>query len=335
MLQQTRVETATAYWLRFMERFPSVAALAAADEDEVLALWSGLGYYRRARNLHAAARAIVAAGGAFPSTREQLLELPGVGPYTAGAVASIAFDRPEPLVDGNVARVFARWFELRDAPGGALEARSWGIARELVPERGAGEWNQALMELGALVCKPRSPECASCPVREDCGALRSECVSELPVPKPRRAPIDVRLCMFVCRAGDALLLERRAAGGRMAGMWQLPTLEIGPGTALFTETWSEGSELALEAGEELGELTHGITHHRIRARLVRGRLASNAIVREPYAWHAVDALADLATTGLTRKVIARGLHQDGAAGQEPLPFGGGLRPSPPHRGNAR
>jgi A/G-specific adenine glycosylase len=196
MLQQTRVETVVSYWRRFLELFPNVATLAAADERDVLAAWSGLGYYRRARALHSAARAIVERhGGEFPSDANHVRELPGIGPYTAGAVLSIAFDQPEALVDGNVARVFCRLFEL-DAPheSPALKRELWNLARRLVPQDGgAGEWNQALMELGATICTPRSPSCASCPLERRCKASANGRVLELPRTKTRRAPIEVEL----------------------------------------------------------------------------------------------------------------------------------------------
>ncbi|MBM3975798.1 MAG: hypothetical protein FJ299_02270, partial [Planctomycetes bacterium] len=188
MLQQTRVETVIPYWRRFLERFPDLRALAAAPEDSVVAAWSGLGYYRRARALREAARALVERhAGGFPRTRDAWLALPGVGPYTAGAVLSIAFDEPEPLVDGNVLRVFARLFAIAepiDRP--ATVKRIWARAAELVPRRPRGatrprNWNQALMELGATVCLPREPNCGECPVRAHCAARAAGRTAELPI----------------------------------------------------------------------------------------------------------------------------------------------------------
>ncbi|HUR26931.1 MAG TPA: A/G-specific adenine glycosylase, partial [Planctomycetota bacterium] len=174
MLQQTRVETVIGYWARFLARFPDIASLARAREEDVLAAWSGLGYYRRAKSLCEAARAIVAEhGGRFPRSRESVLALPGVGPYTAGAVLSIAFDQREAIVDGNVARVFSRVFALEDVLGSASsQEKLWDLARELLPPtRGAGDWNQALMELGATVCTARDPLCGTCPIARHCLAL--------------------------------------------------------------------------------------------------------------------------------------------------------------------
>src|SRR5262245_791594 len=170
MLQQTRSETVQRYFARFLGRFPTVAALARARESAVLTLWSGLGYYSRARHLHRAARRVVAAHeGRVPADPAALRALPGVGRYTAGAIASIAFGRAEPVLDGNVARVLARWFGVRGDPrSSAVQATLWNLATLLVHSRAPGEWNQALMELGATLCTPRHPGCGRCPVRSQC-----------------------------------------------------------------------------------------------------------------------------------------------------------------------
>jgi A/G-specific adenine glycosylase len=306
MLQQTRVETVESYWTRFLERFPTVHELARADEEDVLALWSGLGYYRRARSLHAAAQVIVERhGGEFPRTRDELLALPGVGPYTAGAVLSIAFDLPEPLVDGNVGRVFARLFALEGTTGSSeLQRDLWQLAGELVPREGAaGDWNQALMELGATVCTPRDPNCPACPLAEGCRARSAGRTAELPWPKPKVPSIEVALETVVVRDGDALLLERRPASGRMAGMWQFPTVErAGPGGAhsgLFPSELPAG--IRPESGAGLGGFRHGITRHRIRVELRSGRVSGR--VREPLAWVPSERLGELPLTGMTKKTL--------------------------------
>jgi A/G-specific adenine glycosylase len=348
MLQQTRVEAVEGYWQRFMRRFPTVADLAAASEEEVLAAWSGLGYYRRARSLHEAARAVVEVhGGRFPDTRDGLRSLPGVGPYTAGALLSIAFEAAEPLVDGNVERVFARLFELAGARGSReLAASCWRIAAALVPpappkrtqvasEEGAsrpvvrssaptpGEWNQALMELGATVCTPRAPGCGVCPLALQCAARAAGTAESLPPPKATPAPIDVALEVYVAwspgdrgegaprgwtrsevRAG--LWLERRAADGRMGGLWQFPTVEVPPdGGALylFPEVLDEAPGFALEPAEELFTLRHAITHHRIRLRI----RAATVHGRPPEHWRAVDPTEarGMPLSGMARKVLAR------------------------------
>ena len=232
MLQQTRVETVVPYYERFLAHLPDVASLAAAPETEVLGLWSGLGYYSRARALRAAARVIVDQhAGAFPRTRAEWLALPGVGPYTAGAVLSIAFSASEPLVDGNVQRVLARLFALDAAQGSkALSEACWTLARALVPEAGGaldpGDWNQALMELGARVCTARAPDCARCPLRTRCRASAQGRTEELPRSRARRAPLAVELEIFVVEERGGWLLQRRPAGGRMAGLYEFPTREL-------------------------------------------------------------------------------------------------------------
>lgn len=305
MLQQTRVETVLGYYERFLSRFPSVAALASAGIDDVLAAWSGLGYYRRARTLHAAARAIVERhGGRFPSAREDVLALPGIGPYTAGAVLSIAFDAPEALVDGNVARVFARLFAIEDETGSArFQQRTWELARALVPRAGgAGEWNQALMELGALVCTPRAASCAECPLAQHCEAFASRRVDELPFPKRRAATIDVELVGAWIEDAGRLVLEHRPETGRMAGMWQLPTIELGARGHLAPHEWPASTRL--EFGAELVRARHAITHHRIEFVVRRARAPKE--LPESWSWHALDALGSsgaLALTGMTRKAL--------------------------------
>ena len=321
MLQQTRVETVEGYWIRFMKRFPTAEALAEAPEEDLLAAWSGLGYYRRARSLQAAARVIVEEhGGEFPRDRDAVRALPGVGPYTAGAVLSIAFDAPEPLVDGNVERVFARLFELEGARGSReLVGECWRFAEALVPRRVAksvatpGEWNQALMELGATVCTPKSPACGVCPVALSCAARRSGRQDQLPAPKPTREPIDVEIEIYVAAAGFggevraggvAHWLEQRPRTGRMAGLWQFPTVELTDGEPrLFPRDLPESPGFALEPEGDLFELKHGITHHRIRARVRSARIAG----RPPAHWRSVRAAdaSELGLTGMARKVAQR------------------------------
>jgi len=316
MLQQTRVETVLDYYPRFLSRLPDAVALAEASEEEVLALWSGLGYYRRARSLHAAARVIVEEhGGSFPRERSAALALPGVGRYTAGAVLSIGYGLPEPVVDGNVERVFARLFLLEERAGSAALGRAvWARAEELVPAEGAGEWNQALMELGALVCTPRAAHCRDCPLRSRCGAHRAGRVGELPRPRQRPAAVAVELELAFAEDRGRLLLERRPEGGRLAGLWQLPTIELegpeGKRAGLFPDAWPDGVELTV--GETLARLTHSITRHRIRACVraaqVRGEL--------PEEWRYFDLRArrGLPLTGMAKKALSK-LQRRGEAAE--------------------
>jgi A/G-specific adenine glycosylase len=305
MLQQTRVETVLGYFDRFLTRFPRIEDLAGSEEDDVLALWSGLGYYSRARKLREAAIAVVADhDGEFPRTRAAALALPGVGPYTAGAVLSIAYDLPEPLVDGNVQRVFARLFAFRDVAGsGTLQKKLWALAEDLVPENGgAGDWNQALMELGATVCTPRDPDCGSCPVASLCRAKELELVHELPVPAPRKKPTEVALDIYVAERGADLLLEKRPPKGRMAGLWQFPTLERAPGSALFPSEF-EGGDVILKPGGVQGELRHSITRYRIRAEIRSAELEGTP--PPSWRWFTTEELGDVALTGMARKVLVQ------------------------------
>lgn len=320
MLQQTRVETVVPYYTRFLARFPDVAALASAPEAEVLAAWSGLGYYARARSLRAAARVVVQElGGRWPVTRAGWLALPGVGPYTAGAVLSIAFGRSEALVDGNVQRVFARLFAL-DARQGSRELldRCWELARALVPAEGSardpGAWNQALMELGARVCTVRAPRCGPCPARKVCRAFASGTVAELPRARERRPAREVRLEVLVPRSGGRVLLVRRPARGRMAGLYEFPTRELADetgGAGLWPREHLAGVSRA--SARPLGQLTHAITHHRIRAVVLAGR-ARGPVPGVETLWVRPAQALELPLSGLARKtLVLPALVGDGGA----------------------
>lgn len=237
MLQRTRAETVIPYYERWVRRFPGWAALAGAHEDEVLREWAGLGYYRRARNLHRAAQIVRERfGGRLPEEPERLRELPGVGEYTAGAVASIAFARPVPAVDGNVRRVLCRLFDLEGATAARLRAEA---ARLLDPDR-PGAFNEAMMEVGATVCTPRSPDCAACPVRRWCRAKAAGTVAERPARRPRRKARRADYAAVVAVAAGATLLVKRPDRGLLAGMWEFPSVELevdggGPGHRVVAE----------------------------------------------------------------------------------------------------
>ncbi|MRN55544.1 A/G-specific adenine glycosylase [Paenibacillus monticola] len=228
MLQQTRVDTVIPYFNRFIERFPTVEALADAPEEDVLKCWEGLGYYSRARNLqHAAKQVKELHGGQVPNDRDAVFSLKGVGPYTAGAILSIAFNRPEPAVDGNVMRVLSRYFLLEDdIAKGPTRVKMEYLAAELIPEGEAMHFNQALMELGALVCTPKSPRCLPCPVMEHCAARLAGCETSLPVKTKAKPPRpEERLAALIEGRGahaGRVLIRQRPASGLLARMWELP-----------------------------------------------------------------------------------------------------------------
>lgn len=267
MLQQTRVETATPYFERFLQRWPTVDAFAAADDAEVLAAWAGLGYYRRARNLLAAARAVVAAGG-FPTTVDALLGLPGIGPYTARAIAAIAFGVPVVPIDGNVERVATRWFGVfedptRPAVRRALQAR---LDAHAVADA-AGELAQAFIELGATLCTPRGPKCGACPLATTCVAAASGRQAELPMKRDKRPPTPVvATAAVVVRRGLVLMGRRRE--GLLGGLWE-PLM--GEGSLLPDEVVGMRAGVQADGWRDGGEVVHVFTHRRLTARVWVGQ----------------------------------------------------------------
>lgn len=279
MLQQTRVDTVREYFRRFMERFPTISDLAAAPQAEVLAMWSGLGYYARARNLHAAAKAVAERhGGVFPSAPDDIAALPGIGPYTAGAIRSIAFGQQAPILDGNVFRVISRILALTDAPDStAGKRRLWALAEALVPPRSAtfpgendaGDFNQALMELGATVCVPQRPVCLVCPLADRCQGRRLGDPERYPGKKAIRAVPEVRAVCLVLRdpAGQILLLERPPSG-LWGGLWEPATAELyadeseadGLVRIVTDKLRAHALVPALPAAQPLPPFTHQLTH---------------------------------------------------------------------------
>lgn len=312
MLQQTRVAVVEDRWRRFLERFPDVEALAGASADDVLALWSGLGYYGRARRLHAAARTIRDRfGGRVPHEAERLRELQGVGAYTAAAVASIAFDRPEPLVDGNVARVLARWFRLRGDPrAGGTARRLARRAAELVPrEGGAGEWNQALMELGALVCLPRRPRCGACPVASSCGAATEGRPERYPGPGRAARPEQESVVRVALERNGRWLLRRNGAGETPEGLFEFPALPLPSGrTTPATVARLVGRRWGWRVKDcrELGTVRHQILARSIAVRVFAARVVAGPAVppRSAGAFRRADLsrLSGLPVSGATLKI---------------------------------
>jgi A/G-specific adenine glycosylase len=303
MLQQTTVATVGPYFDRFVARFPTLSALAAASLDEVLHLWQGLGYYARARNLHVCARAVVARhGGEFPDDPAALRALPGVGEYTAAAIAAIAFDRPLPAMDANAERVIARIAAER-APLAEAKPRLRRLAQALVPAARAGDFAQALMDLGAVVCTPRRPRCVLCPWRKECAAAALGIADALPVPaaKPER-PLRHGAAFWLQRADGAVLLRRRPEKGLLGGMIELPS------TPWRAAPWrrSEARQLAPAAARWMplpGTVRHGFTHFRLEMVLFAGTTG------EPVAgiWATPGEFGAYALPTLTRKLVSHAL----------------------------
>lgn len=311
MLQQTRVGQMDAYFARFIEAFPTVHDLARASEDQVLKVWEGLGYYARARNLHKAAKEIADQGGQLPDTYEGLLELPGIGPYTAAAVSSIAFDRDHPVLDGNVERVLCRLLLIEEDPRkAAVKATLIAAGEKLLAPGQAGDFNQAMMELGSRVCTPARPRCGECPVADACRAF-----GELgdPAALPRKAPRKPRPHYQVVAGliwkGDQLLIAQRTSEGLLGGLWEFPGGKQEEGETLEECLAREiGEELAIEieVGECLAVVDHGFTHFSITLHAFRARYLSG----EPQtigcaAWRWVDPgeLDQYAFSRADRRVI--------------------------------
>ena len=298
MLQQTQVATVIPYYHRFLDRFPTVAHLAAADHQEVLRLWQGLGYYSRARNLQAAAQHIIAHhNGNVPSDPDQLLQLPGVGRYTAGAVASIAFGKQSPILDGNVQRVLCRLDAIETDPRDRqIQKILWKRAREILPRQRVGDFNSALMELGATVCTPRNPQCLLCPVREHCQAAAAG-VQELIPPRKRTAPTPHVIRHAYCiESNDHWLIEQRPSRGRWAGMWQFITVDP-----------EKSPELPCKVSgkRRLGSVSHSLTHRRYEFDVFRCQAVDSTLPRviAPRAWIKLDQISQYPLSGPQLKIV--------------------------------
>ncbi|MFO1395454.1 MAG: A/G-specific adenine glycosylase [Burkholderiales bacterium] len=272
MLQQTQVSTVVPYYLRFLARFPDVAALASATDDDVLAHWSGLGYYRRAHHLHAAARDVIAAhGGVFPRDAQTLATLPGIGRSTAAAIAAFASGASHAILDGNVKRVLARHRGIEGWPGAPkVEARLWEAAEALVPARDIEAYTQGLMDLGATVCTRSSPACGRCPVAGDCVALRDVRVAELPSPRPQKVLPQRSVRVLVIERSGEILFEKRPPLGIWGGLWSLPECAVDedPAGVIAARFGARAS-----IGETLAPIAHGFTHFGLTMHPVRMRAA--------------------------------------------------------------
>ena len=317
MLQQTTVKAVAPYYARFLARWGDVRALAAAPLEEVLKAWAGLGYYARARNLHACARAVVERhGGEFPASEAALRALPGIGAYTAAAIAAIAFDAPASPVDGNIERVIARLFAVAEPlPGVKPELRR--LARELAPKQRAGDFAQAMMDLGATICTPKKPACALCPWNESCAAHQRGEAETFPRRVPKREGALRRGAAFVVRRADGFLLVRtRPAKGLLGGMTEVPTTQW---AADFDESTAlaaaprfpfTAAEAAYRLAPRSGVVRHVFTHFPLELTVYLAELPARTPAPAGMRWAALSGLAGEALPSVMRKVVAHALGDD-------------------------
>ncbi|MGA2174855.1 MAG: A/G-specific adenine glycosylase [Verrucomicrobiota bacterium] len=302
MLQQTQVKTVIPYFERWMRTLPTVEAFARAPLAKILKLWEGLGYYNRVRNAQAAARQIVRHhAGRFPEAFDDVLALPGVGRYTAGAICSIAFNQPAPVLDGNVIRVLSRLFGIAGDPRGkSVNTKLWNLARALVSLRGVepSQLNQALMELGALICLPRRPKCALCPACRECFARRENRVGDFPAPARRTPARRRRFIAFIARRRGRIFVRRRPGGGVNAGLWEFPNIEIPVKTRNLA---SKAAPFSIGRGGPFFRVRHTITRSRILLEAFRANLPVSQ--EPPGAWKSMAEARQLAFTSAHRKVL--------------------------------
>jgi A/G-specific adenine glycosylase len=308
MLQQTQVATTIAYYNRFLEAFPTVKALAEASEDDVLKLWQGLGYYTRARNLKRCADVVWQQyDGKFPNTFTALLKLPGIGPYTAGAIASIAFGRRVPAVDGNVLRVIARHFALSDDIAEAKTTKQFhDLLLPLIPEH-PGIFNQALMELGATVCTPQSPMCDQCPIMDTCKAYETLSVMQYPVKKKRVKQKKISIGMGIVRCKKAVLFFKQVEGRLLNGLWSLPFAADAGSVSDLRKQLVEDFQLTLDKGYLAGEVKHVFTHLIWDIHVYVFEAAEAHCIDFPeVCWCSEDAFDTLALPTVVKKALKQG-----------------------------
>lgn len=313
MLQQTRVDQGLPYYERFLAAFPDIFALARASEDQVLKAWEGLGYYTRARNLHRTAKRIAEdCGGVFPRQAEMLLMLPGIGRYTAGAIASIAFGERVPVLDGNVKRVLARLFDVAESiDDSATEKRLWDLAGRLVPQKDPGDFNQAMMELGARICTPKKPDCAGCPLSRWCAARAADTVHERPIRSGKKAVPHKEIVVAVIEREGKFLIGRRPPEGLLGGLWEFPGGKLEKGE-------SHQQALVRECKEELGVVVrpggliatvrHAYTHFRVTLNVYRCTLLKGtpkAKVHTELRWVAPEEFGAYAFPKANHKFLAQ------------------------------
>lgn len=313
MLQQTQVETVIPYFQRFMARFPDLPNLAQAEESEVLQLWEGLGYYSRARNLHKAAGVIMSEhDGQIPADVAALKNLPGIGAYTAGAIASIAFGAPEPALDGNIRRVSIRLLDLHDPPGSETDSKLWEFARQVLPAERAGDYNQALMDLGSAICTPINPACQFCPLSSECLAFQRGTQSALPVSKPRAKVPHKLVVAAVITWGGKVLLARRPADGMLGNLWEYPGGSVPEDTSNLPEALNALIKskfgLSVLVDQPVGSFKHAYTHFRITLHAYSCYLtdADRVVLPPDFAWVEIAELSSY-PMGKVARTISREL----------------------------
>lgn len=304
MLQQTRVETVIPYFEKWMRLFPTAHALAKASEQDVLNAWEGLGYYSRARNLHKAAKIVVKDyGGNLPAELTDLIKLPGIGRYTAGAIASIAFGRDEPALDGNLKRVYVRLFNMEEPVVSSKgEKLLWDIARQNLPKGKAGDFNQALMDLGAMICIPKNPRCLICPLTELCEAREMGTQELRPVMKPKKVvPHYIHAAGVIVKRGKVLLAQRPSSG-LLAGMWEFPNGRVGGDPAgELVKALESGYSLKVRRKEALGVLQHAYTHFKVIVHVFCCEFSS-AVNKKNLKWVSLKELDDYPMGKVDRQI---------------------------------
>jgi len=315
MLQQTQVETVIPYFERFLARFPDLPSLAQAEESEVLRLWEGLGYYSRARNLVKAARVIVNDyAGQLPADAAMLRGLPGIGAYTAGAIASIAFGLPEPALDGNIRRIYIRLLDLHEPIGSrAAETTLWGFAHQALPQSRPGDFNQALMDLGSAICTPTNPACPVCPLQANCLAFQRGTQAQLPLRKPKAGVPHKLVLAAVIQSGDSVLLARRPEDGMLGNLWEYPGGSVAAATAdlplALQSLFESRFGLVISVGSPLGIFNHAYTHFRITLHAFNAQLHAPdpLILPTGLAWVPVAELSAY-PMGKVARLISRDLQ---------------------------
>ena len=320
LLQQTQVATVIPYYQRFLARFPTVRALARANLDDVLKAWEGAGYYARARNLHRAAQEIVARySGRIPQTVEELLALPGIGRYTAGAIASIAFNRDAPILDGNVTRVLCRYFTIADNPKNAgTQKELWRLAEELLPHDRASKFNQALMDLGATICTPKSPSCADCPLNRGCAARRLGIQEQLPSKLEKKKGPHHQVAVGIIWKRGKILIAKRFAKDLLGGLWEFPGGHQEKGESLaqcVKREVREELDITVKVEKEFAVVDHAYSHfsitlHAFHCRWRRGR--PRAIGCAAWKWVSPRELSRYAFPAANRRIISELLRGSNA-----------------------